>query len=165
MSSKTKPLQAIVGLTTMIHKLPEPLFKKIYSTVPRLCVEVIIHFSNGIVLVKRNIPPCENMWHIPGGTVLMGETLEEAVKRVAKEETNLTVEVKQQLCVKEYSKDVAFGQAISVVYIATAANGKLKGDKYGKDIKTFKILPEQTIEEQKELLEKAQTTSAKVLSN
>jgi ADP-ribose pyrophosphatase YjhB (NUDIX family) len=92
------------------------------------------------------------MWNIPGGTVLFGENLESAVKRIAKEETGLNVRIKKQLGIKEYSKKDAFGQAISVIYLTDVLSGKLNGNEYGKDVRFFKQIPKKTIKVQKEIL-------------
>jgi ADP-ribose pyrophosphatase YjhB (NUDIX family) len=137
----------------MAGKLPREIYYKIYSLVPRLCVDIIIKYKGGFVLVKREIPPCKGMWHIPGGTVLLGEKLEDTAKRVAKEETNLKVRIIKQLGVKEYSKKSAFGQAVSIVYLTEAVGGKLKGNEYGNEVKFFKEIPRKTIAEQAEMLQ------------
>jgi len=140
----------------MVKRLPEKLYREIYSLVPRLCVDLILKSKEGIILIKRDIPPCKGMWHLPGGTVLYGESLQEAAKRVAKEETNLKIEIMQQLGIKEYNKKSAFGQAISVVYLADAVSGQLKVNKYGKEVKAFKEIPKKIIKQHKELIENAQ---------
>lgn len=83
--------------------LPKAEYDAIYSRVPRLCVEVIVvDPSRGVVLALRDIPPNEGAWHIPGGTVLFGEPLTEAVKRVARDELGLEVEVGELLGYIEY---------------------------------------------------------------
>jgi ADP-ribose pyrophosphatase len=46
-----------------------------------------------ILLIKRGSEPGRGKWSIPGGVVELGETLEKAVIREVKEETNLDVEV------------------------------------------------------------------------
>lgn len=46
-----------------------------------------------ILLVKRAVEPSIGKWSIPGGSVEIGETLQEAVKREVREETGLEVEV------------------------------------------------------------------------
>lgn len=83
--------------------LPKSEFDSIYSRVPRLCVEVVIATAEqGVLLTRRDIPPNVGAWHIPGGTVLFGEPVVEAVKRVARDELALDVEVGQLLGYIEY---------------------------------------------------------------
>lgn len=90
--------------------LPKADFDAIYSRVPRLCVEVILHDAErGIVLALRDIPPNVGAWHIPGGTVLYGEPVVDAVRRVARMELGLEVEVGELLGYIEYPSHVAAG--------------------------------------------------------
>ncbi|MBU0975306.1 NUDIX domain-containing protein, partial [Patescibacteria group bacterium] len=78
-----------------VKRLPYKTFKYIYRKVPRLCVDVIVKTPRGIILTKRSIPPAKGWWHIPGGTILWGETVEQAVKRVAREEVGVEVKIKK----------------------------------------------------------------------
>jgi len=141
------------GEHSMVKKLSLKLYREIYSLVPRLCVDLILKSNDGIVLVKRDISPCKGMWHLPGGAVLYGESLLEATKRVAKEETNLRIEIRQLLEVKEWDKKSAFGQAISVVYLAEVVSGRMKGNTFGKEAKAFKEIPKNTVKQHQELIE------------
>lgn len=61
---------------------------------PYLTVDIIIETSEGIVLIERKNPPYG--WALPGGFVDYGETLEEAAKREAKEETALSIQLIEQ---------------------------------------------------------------------
>jgi len=45
------------------------------------------------VLIRRENPPFQGCYALPGGFVEVGETVEEAVAREAKEETGLEIEV------------------------------------------------------------------------
>ncbi|MDH5515740.1 MAG: NUDIX domain-containing protein, partial [Gammaproteobacteria bacterium] len=60
---------------------------------PAIAVDAIIEMSDRpgspIVLIERRNPP--HGWAIPGGFVDVGETLEAAVIREAKEETSLDI--------------------------------------------------------------------------
>ncbi|HTW46880.1 MAG TPA: NUDIX hydrolase [Acidobacteriaceae bacterium] len=46
-----------------------------------------------VLLIRRAQEPLKGEWSLPGGAVELGETLEEAVRREALEETGLAVEV------------------------------------------------------------------------
>ena len=54
---------------------------------PFLTVDAIIEVTGGIVLVERSNPPLG--YALPGGFVDYGESLEDAVRREAREETDL----------------------------------------------------------------------------
>jgi len=82
--------------------LTEEEFREIYSKVPRLTVEIVIHSPRGILLTKRTEEPCSGLWHIPGGTVRFGEPLVAAVTRVASTELGLEIEAGPLLGYIEY---------------------------------------------------------------
>lgn len=65
--------------------------KRLYPDQPIVGIGVIIVKECKIVLIKRGNEPARGKWTIPGGLVELGETLETAVVREAKEETCLVV--------------------------------------------------------------------------
>lgn len=121
-------------------KIPKEDFDYIYSKVPRLCVDLIVLIKQGIVLTKRLIPPYKGMWHIPGGTVLYGETLEEAVNRVADEELGVKVIIEKNLGFVEYINYPGNGHVITTEYQVKALSDKMRGSFQGMEIKVFKKL-------------------------
>lgn len=127
-------------------------FSDLYSKVPRLCVDVVIKTSKGVLLSKRNIPPAKGMWHFPGGTVLFGETLEQTAKRVAKEELGIDVVIKEQIGVIQYDKKYAIGQSVSVAYSAEPKSDKFQIDEETTEVKYFKKIPSETIPDTAEFL-------------
>jgi 8-oxo-dGTP diphosphatase len=60
---------------------------------PALTVDAIILYQQKIVLIKRNNPPFKDNYALPGGFVEIGETLEAAARREAKEETGLDIDI------------------------------------------------------------------------
>jgi len=52
-----------------------------------------------VVLIRRDKPPLEGRWSVPGGRVELGETLEQALVREMEEETGLQVEPEGLLAV------------------------------------------------------------------
>jgi 8-oxo-dGTP diphosphatase len=63
-----------------------------YPTRPYLAVSAAIFRDGKVLIVRRARPPAHGLYTLPGGGVELGETLEEAVIREVKEETNLDVE-------------------------------------------------------------------------
>ncbi len=91
-------------------------------TTPLLTVDILIELVDRpgcpIVLIERKYPPLG--WAIPGGFVDVGESLEQAAIREAKEETCLDVELKVLLgCYSDPQRDKR-GHTVSAVYVASA---------------------------------------------
>jgi len=111
--------------------IPEKEFIKIYGRVPRFCVEVLVKTKNGIVITKRGIDPMKGYWHFAGGTVYLKESIEDAVKRIAREELNLDVDIIKGVGELEFiynHKQKGQAHMVSMAYICKA-----------KDISTIKL--------------------------
>ncbi len=90
---------------------------------PLVTVDIIIrlqaHPDDRVVLIERLNAPYG--WALPGGFVDVGESLEAAAVREAREETCLTVELQALLgCYSDPGRDPR-GHTVSAVYLATAA--------------------------------------------
>ncbi|MDR2018466.1 MAG: NUDIX hydrolase [Syntrophobacterales bacterium] len=102
---------------------------------PLLTVDIIIRYRDGIVLIERKHHP--KGWALPGGFVEIGESVEEAASREAKEETSLNVTLTEQFHV--YSKpdrDPRF-HTVTVVFIGDG-EGTLEGADDAKRAKVFR---------------------------
>ena len=101
---------------------------------PYVTVDAIIELPEGIILIERSNPPYG--WALPGGFVDYGESLETAVRREAKEETNMELEdLRQFHTYSEPGRDPRF-HTVSTVFI-----GKGKGTpQAGDDAKSFRIV-------------------------
>ncbi|MBN2298277.1 MAG: NUDIX hydrolase [Deltaproteobacteria bacterium] len=79
-------------------------------------VDIIIEYSSGIVLVSRKNPP--HGWALPGGFVDYGESLENAARREAREETSLRIDNLQMFHVySDPGRDPRF-HTITTVFVA-----------------------------------------------
>lgn len=64
-----------------------------YPERPVVGVGGVIVDRGRAVLIRRGTEPLLGQWSIPGGTIEIGETIEEAVRRELREETGLDVRV------------------------------------------------------------------------
>jgi mutator protein MutT len=66
---------------------------RLYPERPIVGVGAVIVESGRVVLIRRRFEPLAGQWSLPGGTLELGETLEEGTAREMLEETGLVVEV------------------------------------------------------------------------
>lgn len=136
-----------------IQKLPRPEFKTIYCKVPRLCIDLIIENKEGVLLIERAIDPGKGLWHLPGGTLLLGETILVAATRIVKEETGLEVKKIDFLGLMEFANPGnAFFHTVSIVHRCLCSETPVTGSYQGYKLKFTNMLPEKMIIEQKVFL-------------
>lgn len=89
---------------------------------PRVTADVIIELvdrdARPIVLIERRNPPYG--WALPGGFVDLGETIEQAAVREAREETSLEVELQSLLGIYSDPARDPRGHTLTGVYVARA---------------------------------------------
>jgi len=71
---------------------PKTIPSGAYPNRPLVAVGAVVFKEDKVLLVLRAKPPAENRWTIPGGSVELGETLQEAAEREIWEETGLTIQ-------------------------------------------------------------------------
>ena len=67
--------------------------KREYPDAPVVGVGGVVLLEGCVLLIRRGSEPLKGQWSIPGGTLELGETLEEGVRRELREETSLDVRV------------------------------------------------------------------------
>ena len=65
---------------------------RVYPRHPMVGVGVVILRGEEVLLVLRGRPPRQGLWTFPGGLVELGETVREAARREAREETGVVVD-------------------------------------------------------------------------
>jgi len=93
---------------------------------PAPTVDIIIETPRGVVLIKRRNPPYG--WAIPGGFVEVGETVERAARREAREETGLTLKGLAQFHVYSDPRRDPRQHTIATVFTARSAHIPKAGD-------------------------------------
>ncbi len=115
-------------------------------------VDIIIEKNGNIILIKRENPPFG--WAIPGGFIELGETVEAAAEREAKEETGVNIKNLKQFGVySDPERDPRF-HAISCVFTAeTGEEPKASSD--AKEAKFFSkdALPDDIVFDHKKIID------------
>jgi 8-oxo-dGTP diphosphatase len=104
--------------------------KREYPEAPVVAVGVIIRQDDQLVLIRRAKEPSKGRWTFPGGAIELGESLQEAARREAREETGLLVEVGEVAAVVDNVVCDAGGRVryhyVIVDYYARPAGGSLQ---------------------------------------
>lgn len=132
-------------------------FKSTYSKVPRLCVDLIIKTDKGVLLTLRQKNGYAGQWHLPGGTIYYRKAVESSVRRIAHEELGAEVSIEKFLGYLEYfseEKERGFGYSVALVFLCRLKKIKFNLDNQVKKVDFFEDTPNNTIQEQKEFLNK-----------
>lgn len=105
--------------------MSEPTYRNPAPTVD-LIIELVDRPHRPIVLIERKYDPLG--WAIPGGFVDYGESVEDAARREALEETCLAVNLVEQFHVYSDPQRDARKHTMSVVFIATATGNPQAAD-------------------------------------
>ncbi|MBD2554391.1 NUDIX hydrolase [Limnothrix sp. FACHB-708] len=105
--------------------MSEPTYRNPAPTVD-LIIELVDRPHRPIVLIERKYDPLG--WAIPGGFVDYGESVEDAARREALEETCLAVTLIEQFYVYSDPQRDARKHTMSVVFIATATGDPQAAD-------------------------------------
>jgi ADP-ribose pyrophosphatase YjhB (NUDIX family) len=128
---------------TKIRKAPKKEYNNFRKYFAFSCVDLIIFNGKSVLLTKRTQKPYKGYWHLPGSMIHKGEKINNAIRRSAKEELNLDVNIKKSLGIYEsldrYRHDVSHG------FIVSVKGGKLKTDYQSSELRFFKKLPAKLI--------------------
>jgi 8-oxo-dGTP diphosphatase len=109
---------------------------------PALAVDAVIQMPDqSIVLIRRQNPPFEGAWALPGGFCKIGESVEEAVCREAREETGLLIDPVALIGVFSDPTRDPRGHIVSIAFLAKKIGGRLKAGSDAKEVATFHHLP------------------------
>ena len=108
---------------------------------PLLTVDAVIIFEKDkLVLIRRKNPPFKGDYALPGGFVDIGETVEQACIREAKEETNINVKIKKLIGVFSDPERDPRGHVVTIAFLCEPKSPKEK-PKAQDDAASLEIVP------------------------
>jgi ADP-ribose pyrophosphatase YjhB (NUDIX family) len=117
---------------------------------PTPTVDVIIQRESKVLMVRRKKDPFKDYLSLPGGFVNEGETVEDAMRREAMEETSLEVEPVEILGVYSDPRRDPRKHILTVVFIGTIITGEGgAAGKAGDDAASIEWIEPTNIEGQK----------------
>ena len=128
---------------------------------PIPCVDVIIVSDGKFLLAKRKNKPGLGKWCLPGGRVLKNETLNQAVTRIVKKETNLKkFKIAKIITASEFfSRTSAFGPSThtisSVFLVIIASHQALRPDSQSSELCWFSKIDKKWLKYARDLLKLA----------
>jgi 8-oxo-dGTP diphosphatase len=137
---------------------------RLVPVTPLLTVDAVIIYKRKILLVRRKNSPFKDIFALPGGFVEIGETVEKAAIREAKEETGLDIEIIKLIGVYSDPKRDPRGHTVSVCYLAKGS-GNLKAGSDAKETGLFGLneIPELAFDHNK-IIEDAKSDINGILS-
>ncbi len=104
---------------------------------PLLAVDAVILFQSGIVLIKRDNPPYQGCFALPGGFVEIGETVEDAAIREGREETGLLIDLQGLVGIYSDPGRDPRGHVVSAAFLSKGM-GELVS---GSDARSAEVVP------------------------
>jgi 8-oxo-dGTP diphosphatase len=95
---------------------------------PCPAVGAVVIREGKVLLVKRSNAPQKGKWAIPGGSVKLGETLQEAAEREAKEETGLTIKANDPVFIFDLIERDSAGELLFHYVIVDLRADYVKGE-------------------------------------
>jgi 8-oxo-dGTP diphosphatase len=95
--------------------------------------------SETILLIRRKHNPFKGFWALPGGFVEYGETVKQAAIREAREETGVSVDIKNLVGVYSDPERDPRGHTVSICFLAKPTGGTVMPATDASDVAYFNL--------------------------
>jgi 8-oxo-dGTP diphosphatase len=118
---------------------------------PTPTVDVILERESKILMVRRKKDPYKDLLALPGGFVNEGETVEDAMKREAMEETSLEIHPIDILGVYSDPRRDPRKHIVTVVFVGIIVSGDLRANDDAASIEWIQVASIDQLQQQKML--------------
>ena len=147
---KTKEM---IRKSPRVRKAPKTKYDNFRKFFAFSCVDLVLFQDKSVLLTKRTRLPYKGYWHLPGSMIHKDESMQEAVKRSAKEELGLDVKIKRYVDVYEslnkYRHDVSHG------FVVSTNHWDIETDFQSSEYGFFNKLPKKTLNHHRLLIREA----------
>jgi ADP-ribose pyrophosphatase len=105
----------------------------LYPVESRVGIGAITIKDGKVLLVKRGIEPSKGLWAVPGGTLKLGETMQECAAREILEETGITIKIGDCIYVFDFIERDSKGNIKFHFVIVDFAADYVAGEPKGAD--------------------------------
>ena len=120
-----------------------------YPSRPIVGVGVVVWHDDRVLLIRRNKPPRQGHWSLPGGAQQLGETVAEAARREVREEAGLEVELGEIIATIdsiEHDRDRRVRYHYTLIdFVAEAASPVLRPGSDAADARWFEVAEIETL--------------------
>lgn len=125
--------------------IPSEEWETVVRNVPIVSVDLVVESPARVVLGRRTNEPAQGAWFVPGGRLRKGESLRDAVDRIARQELGTSVEVVERLGAYEhrYQTSEVGGPKhyVANAFHVWTEDVEISGDDQHSDLRAFEEPP------------------------
>ena len=107
--------------------------KREYPDRPVVGVGAVVIRNGKVLLIKRGVYPSRGLWAVPGGSLELGETLQQGAEREILEETGITIRAREPIYAFDFFERDPDGRIRFHFVIVDLAADYIRGDVKGAD--------------------------------
>jgi ADP-ribose pyrophosphatase len=107
--------------------------KREYPDRPVVGIGAVVIRDGKVLLIRRGVAPGKGLWAVPGGSLELGETLQQGAEREILEETGITIRAREPIYAFDFFERDPDGRIRFHFVIVDLAADYIRGDVKGAD--------------------------------
>ena len=107
--------------------------KREYPDRPVVGIGAVVIRDGKVLLIRRGVAPGRGLWAVPGGSLELGETLQQGAEREILEETGITIHAREPIYAFDFFERDPDGRIRFHFVIVDLAADYIRGDVKGAD--------------------------------
>jgi 8-oxo-dGTP diphosphatase len=107
--------------------------KREYPDRPVVGIGAVVIRDGRVLLIRRGVAPGRGLWAVPGGSLELGETLQQGAEREILEETGITIRAREPIYAFDFFERDPDGRIRFHFVVVDLAADYIRGDVKGAD--------------------------------